>query len=122
MALALEHQEGEKTMEKEMRLIDANKCPCNTCRTQYCGDPRRCTNFMMWLHYDPVDATPVIHGKWIFDFSLDDMNFYKCSVCGRQEVLLAKECIEEDCPYCNCGAKMGSEPSAAGLRNRTLED
>ena len=45
-------------------------------------------------------------GRWIFDFSLDDSNFYKCSICGRQEILLAKESISEYCPYCHCGAKM----------------
>ena len=57
-----------------------------------------------------VEAVPVVHGQWIFDFSLDDSNFYKCSICGRQEILLAKESISEYCPYCHCGAKMMPQP------------
>lgn len=60
-----------------------------------------------WLAKRPVvEAEPVVHGCWIFDFSLDDSNFYRCSVCGRQEVLLAKESTAEYFPYCHCGAKM----------------
>ena len=53
-----------------------------------------------------VDAEPVRHGRWKFEFELDETNFYRCSECDRQEVLLAKENIEEWCPYCHCGAKM----------------
>ena len=41
------------------RLIDAMKSPCNVCRTQYCGDPRMCTKFMMWLH-SSTDAVEVV--------------------------------------------------------------
>lgn len=51
-------------------------------------------------------------GKWVFDFSLDGSNFYKCSVCGRQEILLAKENVSEWFPYCHCGAKMTNDPLA----------
>lgn len=53
-----------------------------------------------------ADVAPIVHGEWIFDFELDGSNFYKCSVCGRQEVLLAKESTDEYFPYCHCGAKM----------------
>ena len=56
-----------------------------------------------------VEVEPVIHGRWIFDFSLDGSNFYNCSVCGRQEVLPTKESTAEYFPYCHCGAKMDQE-------------
>ncbi len=56
-----------------------------------------------------ADVVEVVHGEWIFDFELDGSKFYKCSVCGRQEVLLAKESTDEYFPYCHCGAKMDGE-------------
>lgn len=46
-------------------------------------------------------------GQWIYDFNLAGSNFYRCSVCDRQETLLEKEDIYEYCPFCHCGAKMG---------------
>lgn len=55
------------------------------------------------------EVAPVVHGRWIFNFSLDGSNFYRCSVCDRQEVLLAKESASEYFPYCHCGAKMDLE-------------
>lgn len=45
-------------------------------------------------------------GQWIYDFNLAGSNFYRCSVCDRQETLLEKEDIYEYCPFCHCGAKM----------------
>lgn len=48
-------------------------------------------------------------GEWEFEFTLDGDDFYKCSVCGRQEVIngLCKERNPvEHYPYCHCGAKM----------------
>ena len=48
-------------------------------------------------------------GEWEYEFNLDGSNFYRCSVCERQEVLLEKEDIYEFCPYCHCGAKMVKE-------------
>lgn len=56
-----------------------------------------------------ADVAPVVHGRWVFDFNLDDSNFYRCSICNRQEVLLEKEDIYEWCPYCHCGARMDGE-------------
>jgi hypothetical protein len=48
-------------------------------------------------------------GEWIYDFTLDDDDFYVCSVCGRREVVNGL-CSERNpaihYPYCNCGAKM----------------
>lgn len=49
-------------------------------------------------------------GQWIYDFNLDGSNFYRCSVCDRQETLLEKEDIYEYCPFCHCGAKMIPHP------------
>lgn len=51
-------------------------------------------------------------GNWILDFTLDGSNFYKCSVCGRQEILLAKENVSEWFPYCHCGSQMTDDPLA----------
>lgn len=45
-------------------------------------------------------------GQWIYDFNLAGSDFYRCSVCNRQETLLEKEDIYEYCPFCHCGAKM----------------
>ena len=49
-------------------------------------------------------------GQWIYDFNLAGSNFYRCSVCDRQETLLEKEDIYEYCPFCHCGAKMMPHP------------
>ena len=96
-------------MANEQRLIDANAL---IAILEKIADE----DGTKYLHLDEitqeifdaptVDAVELVHGQWIFDFSLDDSNFYKCSICGRQEILLAKESISEYCPYCHCGAKM----------------
>ena len=49
-------------------------------------------------------------GHWVYDFNLAGSNFYRCSVCDRQETLLEKEDIYEYCPFCHCGAKMMPQP------------
>ena len=49
-------------------------------------------------------------GHWVYDFNLAGSNFYRCSVCDRQEPLLEKENIYEYCPFCHCGAKMMPQP------------
>ena len=49
-------------------------------------------------------------GQWTYDFNLAGSNFYRCSVCDRQETLLEKEDIYEYCPFCHCGAKMMPQP------------
>ena len=56
-----------------------------------------------------ADVVEVRHGEWIFDFTFDGDDFYKCSVCGRQEVLNGlcnDRNITTHLPYCHCGAKM----------------
>lgn len=49
-------------------------------------------------------------GHWVYDFNLAGSNFYRCSVCDRQDTLLEKEDIYEYCPFCHCGAKMMPQP------------
>lgn len=49
-------------------------------------------------------------GHWVYDFNLAGSNFYRCSVCDRQETLLEKEDIYEYCPFFHCGAKMMPQP------------
>ena len=56
------------------------------------------------------DVTVQECGQWIYDFNLAGSNFYRCSVCDRQETLLEKEDIYEHCPFCHCGAKMIPQP------------
>ena len=53
-----------------------------------------------------ANVEEVKHGHWMFEFTLDNSNFYRCSLCGRQESLLTKESPGEYFPYCHCGAKM----------------
>ena len=103
-----------------MRLIDADALREGiACHKQY-TDQEYATDRKWALGYNAgieralfsiryahtIDAEPVRHGRWVFEFALDDSNFYRCSECNRQEVLLAKESINEWCPYCHCGAKM----------------
>jgi hypothetical protein len=91
-----------------MRLIDADALD-----TSQRGNNSQRT---MWWHIrllikqaPTIEAEPVKHGRWVFEFELAGSNFYHCSVCDRQEALLAKEDIYEFCPYCHCGAKMDKE-------------
>lgn len=50
-----------------------------------------------------IDAELVRHGRWMFEFALDDSNFYRCSECNRQEVLLAKESTCKHSANCKIG-------------------
>lgn len=43
-----------------MRLIDAKKCPCYTCRTQCCENPMRCSFFGLWLQKQAYDVEAVV--------------------------------------------------------------
>ena len=62
-----------------------------------------------------IEAEPVRHGRWIFDGAIyydeDEKCYdYQCSECGRFVSVrggnLGKEELEEEYPYCHCGAKM----------------
>ncbi len=57
------------------------------------------------LYYMPaVDATPVVHGRWI-DPAAEDC--YRCSVCEEYTHMEMPRLLYHYCP--NCGAKMDSE-------------
>ena len=50
----------------------------------------------------PVDAAPVVHGRWVYEHS--DPAMIPCSVCGYQVFRY------NNTHYCpNCGAKMDGE-------------
>ena len=50
-----------------------------------------------------VDAEPVRHGRWIYDFNEDGYDGYRCSNCMEHRQIDYKD----DYHYCpNCGAKM----------------
>ena len=64
---------------------------------------------------DIIEAEPVRHGRWIFDGAIyydegEKCYDYQCSECGRFVSVrggnLGKEELEEEYPYCHCGAKM----------------
>ncbi len=60
-------------------------------------------------HLYEQDYRKQSEGEWKYEFTLDGDDFYKCSVCGRQEVLngLCNERnIAKHLPYCHCGAHM----------------
>lgn len=74
------------------------------------GIEQPCNDALAFIENAPeADVVEVKHGRWKYDFALDGSNFYKCSLCGRQEVLQEKEDIAEWCPYCHCGAKMDGD-------------
>lgn len=62
--------------------------------------------------FPAADVDEVRHGEWVWQFTLDDDDFFECSICGRQEVINGL-CNErnpvEHLPYCHCGAKMDGE-------------
>lgn len=80
--------EGECFINKD-GLID-----CDVCRS---------------LHFYDKGYRKQSVGEWKFQFTLDDDDFYECSICGRQEVINGL-CYErnpaEHFPYCHCGARM----------------
>lgn len=71
--------------------------------------------YKVWLklsikNIKPVDAEPVVHGKWIY---LDKENKFfrkhivECSICNNSLDLYAVNGGRGDANYCpNCGAKM----------------
>lgn len=75
------------------------------------------------LHRQPTaDVVEVKHGHWndnivqlttVAGVKEDFVLGYKCSLCGRTEML--KE------PYCNCGAKMDVPDTNVGEKGETYE-
>lgn len=58
-----------------------------------------------------VEVELVRYGKWELYCEIDGDKIYKCSECGRQEIVnsMTKDSIYELCPYCHCGLKMSYE-------------
>lgn len=81
--------------EKLMELLDI------MFNGEYCIDKTEAADFLI-----ANGVTVQKCGQWIYDFNLAGSNFYRCSVCDRQEELWEKEDIYEYCPFCHCGAKM----------------
>lgn len=86
----------------DVRLIDADKYPCQACNVSHCY--QNCEKFVEWFN-NTVDAVPVVHGRW--EWVTDDI--YKCSNCDEKSHV--KEVMgQPDYNYCpNCGAKMDLE-------------
>ena len=97
-------------MATEKRLIDANalidwidmghlRNPLETCYSE--------RDVVDMLESRPtVDAVEVVHGRWNKETDMDEdwgeMDYYKCSVCGK--------CQFGETNYCpNCGAKMDGD-------------
>ena len=98
--------------EKLVELLKASACP-----SQFICDPtckyygfEDCFSERFADHLIAHGVTVQECGQWIYDFNLAGSNFYRCSVCDRQETLLEKEDIYEYCPFCHCGAKMMPQP------------
>lgn len=99
-------------MSKEKQIEEMAKDLCDIeCKGMKCGicDSYGCEYRMQAEALYNAGYRKQIVGEWKFEFNLDDDDFYKCSVCGRQEVIngLCKERNPvEHYPYCHCGAKM----------------
>lgn len=98
-------KEQIEEMAKAMCLDCAKDGPCSLARVGgMCNSVRQQAALLYNAGYRKQSE-----GEWIFEFTLDGDDFYKCSVCGRQEVVngLCKEKNPlEHLPYCHCGAKM----------------
>jgi hypothetical protein len=90
-------EKGDEKMA-DVRLIDADKYPCQTCNVSHCY--QNCEKFVEWFN-NTVDAVPVVHGRW------DDE--CRCTACGWYGDDIYKR-LALSFDYCpNCGAKMDLE-------------
>lgn len=55
-----------------MRLIDADACPCNTCRTLCCEHPMQCYRFYTWRKNQAYDVEKI--ERQIKDYFLEVLN------------------------------------------------
>lgn len=112
-------------MDVREKLVEfLGGCPCESdcegmvgsCPNRkhgYCNEILKlsyCSVSKLAQHLVAHGVTVQERGQWIYDFNLAGSNFYRCSVCDRQETLLEKEDIYEYCPFCHCGAKMIPQP------------
>ena len=82
---------------------------CSGCQYEEYGENYFCSSIKQAEKMTAKGYSKRKVGEWIFKFDLDNYIFYECSVCGRQESLLAKESTAEYFPYCHCGARMKGE-------------
>ena len=57
-----------------------------------------------------ADVEPVRHGRWVPIQHYDSHDLFECSECGRRVAYAPCDyTVEDDYPYCHCGAKMAEE-------------
>ena len=92
-------------MDDEVRLIDANALHKEITSFDHSVIYKDWVQSAIASAPTISDVVPVVHGQWEDDVYTDPYGGkwtkYRCSLCGRIEVV--KE------PYCNCGAKMDLE-------------
>ena len=115
-------------MADEKRLIDANSLSEEVDKSKH-NNPHppgivrvnhrnEHDHFLRMIYDAPtVDAVEVVHGRWVLCQD-DGYEWYECSLCRTQPLndYNEKSVLSDYCP--NCGAKMGSDGSAAGGRRR----
>lgn len=93
-----------------MRLIDADKIEYTSIAhvASYPVAPSPCDTVMRAeINAMPtIDAVPVRHGKWVFEWETKDTRMLRCSEC-RMVFNVGKGRDGKYCP--NCGAKMDAE-------------
>lgn len=56
------------------------------------------------------DVEPVKSGRWVPIQHYDSHDLFECSECGRRvDYAHCDYTVEDDYPYCHCGAKMDEE-------------
>lgn len=62
-----------------------------------------------------ADVEPVRHGRWVPIQHYDSHDIFECSECGRGVVHVPCDyTVQDDYPYCHCGAKMDGEVTKDG--------
>ena len=57
-----------------------------------------------------ADVEPVRHGRWVLVHHYNGHDEFKCSECGRRVAYAPYAyAVEDDYPYCHCGAHMDEE-------------
>lgn len=98
------------------RLRESLKCHYHPTDQEYESDRQWAVGYnsgldraLHSLHYAPAaDVAPVVHGRWEIEIDHDefwgDMDYYRCSLCGKLELR------DKQTPYCpRCGARMDGE-------------
>ena len=101
-----------------MRLIDADALPFCPVNILHDGGIYKA---VVVLSEDigkapAIEAEPVRHGRWELDKIVYDQDLFRCSECGRKELVYNRHSrdMTERYPYCHCGAKMDGGADHAG--------